>query len=65
MRKAVAAMAQDPEYRAEAQQILKYVPGFTLGPEAERIYLSSANLEPDMRALIRSYVDKGYAITGK
>ena len=65
MRQAVAAMARDPEYRADAQQILKYVPGFSLGPEAEKIYLSSANIEPDMRALIRSYVDKGYAMTGK
>ncbi len=65
LRKAVAAMSQDADYRAEALQILKYVPGFSLGPEAEKIYLSSANIEPGMRALIRSYVEKGYALTGK
>ena len=65
MRKAVAAMSRDADYRAEALQILKYVPGFSLGPEAEKIYLSSANIDPAMRALIRSYVDKGYALTGK
>ena len=65
MRKAVAAMSEDANYRAEALQILKYVPGFSLGPEAEKIYLSSANIEPGMRALIRSYVEKGYALTGK
>ena len=65
LRKAVAAMSQDADYRAEALQILKYVPGFSLGPEAQKIYLSSANIEPGMRALIRSYVEKGYALTGK
>ena len=65
MRKAVAAMAQDPEYRADAQQILKYVPGFSLGPEAEKIYVSSVNVAPQMRDLIRSYVEKGQAIIGK
>jgi len=58
-------LAQDPEYRAEAQQILKYVPGFTLGPEAEKIYVSSVNVAPEMRDLIRSYVEKGQAIIGK
>jgi len=65
MRKAVADMARDPEYQAEALQVLKYVPGFSMGPEAEKIFLSSANVDPDMRALIRSYVEKGYALIGK
>ena len=65
MRKAIAAMAQDPEYRAEAEQVLKYVPGFSQGPDAEKIFLSSAKVDPEMSALIRSYVEKGYAMIGK
>ncbi len=65
MRKAVGAMAQDTDYRAEAEQVLKFVPGFSLGPEAEEIFLSSARVDPEMSALIRSYVEKGYAMIGK
>ncbi len=65
LRKAVGAMAQDPEYRAEAEQVLKYVPGFSQGPEVEKIFLSSAKVDPEMSALIRSYVEKGYALIGK
>jgi tripartite-type tricarboxylate transporter receptor subunit TctC len=58
LRKAVAALARDPAYAADAKKSIGFVPRFRIGAEAEELIRVSTRLEPDVVAFLKEYVAK-------
>lgn len=65
LRAAVAALPNDPDYRADAIHTLTYAPRFAIGAAAEKAYHDSVNPDPAIRQFIQDYTAKGYALVGK
>lgn len=58
MRKAVAALAKDPAYAADAKKSIGFVPRFRIGAEAEELIRVSTRLSPDVVTFLKVYVEK-------
>ena len=58
-------MSADPEFRAEAQRMMSYVPTYIVGDRAERLYKSVLSPDREFLAFMHDYIAKGTASSGK
>ena len=65
IRKAFAAVNNDPEYREDALKTMKFVPSYLTDNKTEALFQAKLRPDPRLRDFVRSYVEEGRAKLGK
>ena len=62
---ALSAMQRTSEYREDALKTMKFTPVFLVDDNTEKLFRSKLSPEPNLRAFILDYVEKGRLMNGK
>ena len=65
IRKAFAAVNNDPEYREDALKTMKFVPSYLTDDKTEALFQEKLRPDPRLREFIKGYVAEGRAKLGK
>ena len=64
-RRAIAAVENDTDYKADAIKTIKFVPRFLMGPKIEKIFYDSMRVDAKMKSFIQDYIEQGKAMVGR
>ncbi len=65
LKKAFVALADDPEFKAEATTAMKFVPKYLVDAKVEREFKEKLHMDPTLRKFIQDFIEKGKQIAGK
>ena len=65
LRAAFAAINDDPEFRAETERTIKFVPRYLVDDRTQKLFREKLTPNPDLSAFMHEYIEAGRASLGK